>query len=91
MAHGRSASVPGGTLGRIDSCGCGLLGLEELEVEERRRSYPGTLRQLRQEDLGRVPEGSNYSRDRPQTVQSSHANPLAGVENLRMTLQNRRR
>ena len=65
---------------------------EELEVEERRRSYPGTLRQLRQEDLGRVPEGSNYSRiDRPQTVQSSHANPLAGVENVRLTLQNRRR
>lgn len=65
---------------------------EQLEVDERRRSYPGTLRQLRQEDLDRVPEGSNYSRnDRRQTVLTTHANPIAGVENVRMTLQNRRR
>ena len=65
---------------------------DRLEVDERRRSYPGTLQPLRQEDLDRVPEGSNYSRnDRRQSVQSTHANPIAGVENVRMTLQNRRR
>ena len=29
--------------------------------------------------------------DRRQTVQSTHANPMTGVENVRMTLQNRRR
>ena len=65
---------------------------EQLEVDERRMSYPGTLKPLRRADLGRVPEGSNYSRnDRRQTVQSTHANPMTGVENVRMTLQNRRR
>ena len=58
---------------------------EQFEEDEYRRSYPGTLQPLRQEDLDRS------RNDRRQTVQSTHANPLAGVENVRMALQNRRR
>ena len=64
------------------------------DQSEADRTYPGALKALRREDLRRplwfarsISREDGYR----QGVASTHANPLTGVENHKMTLQNRRR